>query len=197
MANDVEIIIKGDDSDAQRALDRTKRSLRDVGKTVRNVGLGMAAFGAAAVLAGCGYTTGYRMPDGVQRMFVPIFANETFPLRREIEYDLTRAVKQELELRSDVQLVSENDADARLDGTVVSFREAPLTEGPLDVEQETSIDVTVQVRLVRISDDRVLFEGPIHDHATFSIIRGQSVADARAEAIQEIAERLVSELEAW
>lgn len=57
MANDVEIRITGDDSDAQRALDRTKRSLKDVSKTVRNVGLGMAAFGAAAVLAGKSFIT--------------------------------------------------------------------------------------------------------------------------------------------
>ena len=46
-------------------------------------------------LVGCGYTLGYRRPEGVFNLAVPVFRNETFPLRREIEIELTRAVRQE------------------------------------------------------------------------------------------------------
>ena len=86
----------------------------------------------AVAVASCGYTTGYRMPEGVYQIAVPTFANETFPLRREIEYDITRAVRQELELRTDVQIVPAARADHVLEGTVISFVEGVITEEAFD-----------------------------------------------------------------
>ncbi len=61
---------------------------------------------------GCGYSAGYKMPPGVIKLAVPMFENQTFPLRREIEYDMTRAVRQELELRTDAILVARGGEDA-------------------------------------------------------------------------------------
>ena len=151
---------------------------------------------APALTAGCGYTLGYRMPSGVHRLSVPIFANETFPLRREIEFELTRAVKRELEIRTDVELVT-GGADAILEGTIVAFREAALTEGPLDVEQESSIDLVVRFRLIRTVDREILVEQEVRDFANFSVLRGESLATARAEAVDELAERIVEALEVW
>lgn len=154
----------------------------------------------ALVCSGCGYALGYRMPEGVRTIAVPVFANETFPLRREVEYDVTRAVRRELEVRSDVRLTDRARADAVLEGTVVAFRQAVLTEDTeddRDVAAESSIHVTVQVRLVRTRDGEVLFDRRISDHATFSRLRGETIDDARNQAIDEIAERIVADLEAW
>ncbi len=146
---------------------------------------------------GCGYAAGYRLPEGVYRLAVPIFENKTFPLRREVEYDLTRALRQELELRSDARLVPRKRADAVLEGTVLSFTEEVLTEGRLDTVQESSVSMRVGIRLVRTSDGSAIFEREISDSASFSVLRGETVADARQEAINEIAERIVAELESW
>lgn len=148
-------------------------------------------------LVGCGYRLGYQMPANVYRMAVPMFRNETFPLRREFEFDLTRAVRRELELRTDAQLVSSDHADAVLNGTIVDIRERVLTEGPLDSIQESSIAVTVAIQLVRRSDDTVLVNRIITDHAAFSAVDGENIDTARQEALGEIAERIVAALEQW
>ena len=155
--------------------------------------------GALLLLAvsGCGYTLGYRVSEGTVRLAVPMFENQTLPLRREVEFDLTRAVRQQLELRSDVHLVSVANADAVLKGTVVSFRELVLAEGARDAIHESSIDVAVRVRLERLTDGQVLLDEMVTDSAPYSVLRGESLDDARPEAIDKIAQRIVAGIEAW
>lgn len=157
------------------------------------------ALGACALVTGstgCGYHLGYRMPERVQRLAVPVFRNDTFPLRREIEFDLTRAVRQELELRTDVQLVSSAEAEAVLEGVILSFKERVLTEGPLDRIDESSLAVAVRMRLRR-ADGTLLFERLVRDDAAYSRRDGETLEDARRRAIQDIAERIVVYLEEW
>lgn len=44
------------------------------------------------LVCGCGYAAGYRLPGGVEVVNVPVFDNQTFPLRRDVELDLTRQI---------------------------------------------------------------------------------------------------------
>lgn len=148
-------------------------------------------------LVGCGYTLGFRRPEGVYKLAVPVFRNETFPLRREIEIDLTRAVRQQFDVHTDLELVQQADADAVLDGIVLVFDEAVVTEGALDTVLESSIAVTVRIRLTRRSNGSEILARDITDHVAFSRRGGESIEDARAEAVREIAARIVAEVEAW
>ncbi|MGE4618273.1 MAG: LPS assembly lipoprotein LptE, partial [Planctomycetota bacterium] len=109
-------------------------------------------------MMGCGYSPGYRLPRGVQEIAVPVFRNETIPFRRNIEFDLTRAVKRELQLRSEARLVSEDSSDAVLRGTVLDFRQGVLVEGSNGAIEEVGIVVRVGLQLVRTRDQRVLLE---------------------------------------
>ncbi|MEM7167034.1 MAG: LPS assembly lipoprotein LptE, partial [Planctomycetota bacterium] len=125
-------------------------------------------------LGGCGYTLGYHHVAGVQRLAVPEFRNETFPLRREFGKDLTRSVRQELQIRTDYDVVgSSSEADTILLGSVVSVRERVLSEGPLDRVEESSLTVVVDVELVRIGDGTVLAERRITDNADFTVVGGR------------------------
>ena len=153
--------------------------------------------GVVLLVSGCGYTLGYRLPEGVFRLAVPTFRNETFPLRREIEQELTRAVRRELELRTDANLVESRRADAVLEGTVLSFQEAVVTEGARDVATERSIEVVTRIRVFRTKDGTDILNTEIRDHETFSVFAGETQEDARARAVRKIAERIVVELEAW
>ncbi|MAW76265.1 MAG: hypothetical protein CMJ95_02585 [Planctomycetes bacterium] len=148
-------------------------------------------------IIGCGYSPGYRLPRGVQKISVPVFLNETIPFRRDIEFDLTRAVKRELQLRTEAHLVSEQSADAVLRGTVLDFRQGVLVEGSEGAIQEVGIVVRVALSLIRTRDQRLLLERVVEDMASFSGSAGESIEDARAEAVGEIARRLVAELEPW
>jgi hypothetical protein len=149
-------------------------------------------------LGGCGYSSGYRLPDGVGSLAVPIFRNETFPLRRDVEIDLTREVKEELRLRSDARVVADAyQADAVLEGVILEFQEGVLTEGALDQVQESGIVIRVRIRLVRTRDGSQLVEREISDYAAFSNQAGETIEVARAEAVRELARRIVAELEPW
>ncbi|MGE3163451.1 MAG: LPS assembly lipoprotein LptE [Planctomycetota bacterium] len=154
----------------------------------------VALWVVAASIAGCGYTLGFREPAGVERLAVPTFRNETFPIRREIEFELTRAVRQQLELGTDFVLSSEDRADATLEGTVVGVQQRVLTEGPLDRVEETSLTVTVHIQLVR-RDGAVLLDRWVTDNAAFFVTGGETEDDARQEAVAQLAERIVASLE--
>ena len=150
-----------------------------------------------SITVGCGYSPGYRLPRGVQKISVPVFRNETIPFRKDIEFELSRAVKRELQLRSEARLVSAEDADAVLHGTVLEFRQGVLVEGSDGAIQEVGIVVRVGLSLVRQRDQRVLLERVVEDMASFSSSAGETIADSRSEAVNEIARRLVAELEPW
>ena len=62
-----------------------------------------------AAAAGCGYTPGYRTPASVSTISVPIFDNHTFPLRREVEYDLTSAFRRQIQSRTALSIVDHGD----------------------------------------------------------------------------------------
>ncbi|MCI0651257.1 MAG: LPS assembly lipoprotein LptE [Planctomycetes bacterium] len=151
----------------------------------------------ACAICGCGYSSGYRLPEGIYTIAVPIFRNETFPLRREVEYDVTRAVRQELESRTDLAFAARESADGVLEGAVVHFQEGVLSEGRLDAVQESDLYLTVRMKLTRTRDGEVLFEREVADHAAYSALRGETLEVARREAVSEIARRLVAELESW
>ena len=62
----------------------------------------------------------------------------------------------------------------------------------LDVVEESSLTVVVDVQLVRVGDGTVLAERRITDNADFAVIGGETAEDARREAIAKIAARIVA-----
>lgn len=159
-----------------------------------------AAFALLLLLAvsGCGYSSGYTLPDGVRTIAVPIFRNETMPLRRDIELDVTRAVKRELQYRSDARVVAEAEyADAVLEGIVIDFQQGVLSEGAGDAVQESGISIVARTRLIDARDGRVIAEWSVSDYAAFSNLLGETIDVARDEAVRELARRIVVAIEPW
>ena len=71
------------------------RSSRRAGSTVSTGGavMGLGLWGLLLAGPGCGYSLGYRAPTGVETIAIPIFQNVTFPLWREVEYEVTESEK--------------------------------------------------------------------------------------------------------
>src|SRR4051795_13456986 len=98
------------------------------------------------LLAGCGYThTGddpsasyqwrslYR--EDVKTVAVPIFQNKTF--RRGVEFQLTRALVQQIEAKSLYKVVPKERADTILDGEITEVRlQNVSTDSQLAIPQE-------------------------------------------------------------
>jgi hypothetical protein len=146
---------------------------------------------------GCGYSLGYRLPPRVHTVAVPIFANTTFPLRREIEFELTSAFRQELQARAGLRIVDESSSpDLVVRGRILEFREWVIAEGRLDQKTESSVVARVELSIENYLEGTVR-PARIYDAEPFSIEAGESFALGRRRAIQNLAEKLVLALEDW
>jgi len=147
--------------------------------------------------AGCGYSLGYRAPTGVKTIAVPMFNNLTFATRREIEYDLTSAVRKEIQTRTPLALTDSEDSDMTLHGTVRDFRQRLIAEGRVvnrAIEQTIVIGVEIRVEDYvnqRVWKERVTVQEPV------SLQVGETIADGRRRAIRNLAEKIVELLGTW
>ena len=90
---------------------------------------------------------------GIHTVRVPIFQNRTFA--RGLEFDLTRAVVREIELKTPYKVVgADQDADTELTGTIVSLTKGTLNVNPLGEvrEQETNLTVEIVWRNLRTGE---------------------------------------------
>ncbi|MGQ9589642.1 MAG: LPS assembly lipoprotein LptE [Planctomycetota bacterium] len=162
-------------------------------------GVGRAAYSAclsAALACGCGYTLGYRAPPGVETVAVPIFQNSTFPLRRDVEYEITSRFREELQARTPLRLVDSGSADLVILGTVRQYRDPTVAEGPRDERIESVLIVAVDL-VVEDYVNGVRSEVGVEVVEPFSDQRGETARDVRARAFKNLAERMAIAVEAW
>ncbi len=149
------------------------------------------------VSAGC-YNVGVKPPAGVSSIFVPFVKNETFPYEREIEYDMTRELRRQIEVQSAcIPVTSEAAADAILRAVVKSYRQTVVAEDRQDrpLYAHATIDVHVDFRRVG-PDGEVFFRDTVHDQFTFRTDTG--FAAARREIIHRVVDRILAEaLNSW
>ena len=162
-------------------------------RVLRQVGVSVVAI---VLLSGCGYTLGYRVPEGVQTIAVPIFDNQTFPLRREIEYQLTQAFRREIQVRTELVLTDESSADLVVFGKIRRFHEHSVGENRFDRKIESNIDVIVDL-IVEDHRNGKRWEHRVVRVEPLSIDRGETFDTAAARAIANLAERLVTRIEHW
>jgi len=152
--------------------------------------------GIALGASGCGYGLGYQAPPSVSRVAVPIFDNQTFPLRREIEYDLTSEFRKAIQTRTSLVLTSEADADMIIFGAIKDFQERVVAEGVNDQKLESTIFIRVHLivedyRNARRWEQRVEVAEPLSTEV------GQPIQTATVRAIQKLADRMLDAVEYW
>jgi outer membrane lipopolysaccharide assembly protein LptE/RlpB len=115
------------------------------------------------LLSGCGYHTaghGGQLPESVKTIAVPAFKNETLTYR--IDQMLTAAVVREFTTRTHYRIVNNagDDADATLQGTVLSSVATPLTYDS-NTGRTASVLVVVSMRVILTQrDGKVLYQNP-------------------------------------
>lgn len=151
--------------------------------------------GLIGLLAGCGYTAGPLLPEGVRRIAVPIAQNESLYRHAEVTY--TRELKQELLRRSGARVVDRGEADAILETRIVEVPRNALVEDAVDQILEDAILVRVAVRLYDPRDGVDLvppFE--VARRAERIVPRGETIATAIDEALRDVARETVLRIEA-
>lgn len=160
---------------------------------------------ATAVLAGCAsYRVGNSSlyaPD-VQTVYVPIVVSDSF--RRDLGERLTEAIMKEIEEKTPYKVVGSPEADSILSTRLVGDRKNVTIENQNDDPRAIELLLTAEVtwlnrRRIPIQPPQAipLPPGLVDVGQTSSLIPavGQSLATSQQQAIERLAEQIVSTME--
>lgn len=140
----------------------------------RVAGLVMAA--ALGALSGCGYSFHGTLPDHIKTIAVPIFVNRT--QQPAVESVITRAIVDAFATNGRLRVVRAEDADAILDGEVISYGVGPIAVDPSFAVQQYRLAVTLNLRLRDVRRNELLFQ-----HANFTEQADFRVAGSVAQTL--------------
>lgn len=158
-----------------------------------------------ALLCGC---ASYRMgneslyaPD-VQTVYVPMIRSESF--RRDLGERLTEAVVKEIELKTPFKVVGTPDADSILSATLIADTKRVTIENANDDPRANEIAMYAEVTWLnrrreplRLPSTIVLPPEMLEVNQTAALLpeAGQSVAVSQQQAIERLAQQIVSTME--
>ncbi len=147
-----------------------------------------------ALISGCGYSTKSLISRKINSIYIPVFDNTTF--RRGLEFELTKAVKDEIMSKTNLRIVQKDSADTILYGTIRSVTEGILTQDITDNIVESRLTIHVGIKLKDRRTGRVLIsENDLKNSAEFIVKRGETIDSAAEEGLAELAKVIVYHLE--
>lgn len=157
----------------------------------------LLVFALLLLLVGCGYHfsgQGGALPGGVQRVYIPLFANHTAKPR--VENLLSSRVSEVFARNSNVTLVEQvEQAEAVLEGVISAYSAAALSYNQNDDISEYRATLTVEAKLRRVDDGRLLWSGVLSWDENYIAADDKSrQSDLEGQAIDEIVLRLSEEL---
>ena len=150
---------------------------------------------AALLVTACGYSTGSLVSDDYTTIAVPIFDNTT--KRHDLEWEVTRAVVEELQSRTHLVVVPEDaDPDLVLKGNLVDVDEESLSRRKRQRPRDSVVFVTaeVEVRDTRTGED-IVPRRRVSEREAYTYYANENERTARQEAVRSLAERVVQQLE--
>ncbi len=147
-----------------------------------------------ALISGCGYTTKSLISRKINSIYIPIFENNTF--RRGLEFDLTKAVKDEIMSKTKLRIAQKDNSDTILTGQITKVSEAMLSSDLADNIVESRVSIYVDIKLVDRRTGRTLVdEKNVQHSAEFVVGRGENINTASQESMALLAETIVNHLE--
>ena len=146
----------------------------------------------SVAFAGCGYHlagTGTSLPEHINTIGVPIFANNTQGY--EVEQKITQAVSTLLIQRGKYKVLPESEGtDALLKGTITSISLVPITFNADGRAREYNVIITAKVIFTDQLDDKILFTNPgFVFRGQYEIDQSQiAYFDRQSQAVDDIAE---------
>lgn len=157
----------------------------------------LTAFVALLLLVGCGYHFPGKsgtLPGGVQRLQIPLFANHTAKPR--LENQLSSRVSEVFARNPQLTLVERADqAEAVLEGVIRTYSSAALSYNQNDDISEYRATLTVEAKLRRVDDGRLLWSGLLSWDEKYIAADDKGLqSDLEDQAIEEMVLRLAEEL---
>ncbi|MBI3863589.1 MAG: hypothetical protein HY290_16990 [Planctomycetia bacterium] len=152
--------------------------------------------------AGCGYQIGAPFSPEIRSVHVPIFKSNSN--RRFIEYQLTEAVNKQIQQRSHMRLVKEEEADTRLTGRIIDMRKSALGQTQNSDARELQFNLLVEVTWEDLRTGKILAQQRVPlppemlqlaAQAEAAPEVGQSLATADQTVIDRLARNIVDMME--
>lgn len=149
---------------------------------------------AAPALTGCiGLQQGNVFPVDHDAVYVSYFTNETF--YRDLEFQLTEQVVNEILSSPGLKLSSKADAEVLLTGRIVDVTQHVLAEDKAQTPIARSTTVTVEISLVDAHTGALLKKKRLSSHGQSVPALGQDTQFAQQEAFRYLARDIVRELQ--
>ncbi|MGH7179135.1 MAG: LPS assembly lipoprotein LptE, partial [Tepidisphaeraceae bacterium] len=134
--------------------------------------------------------------EDVKTVAVPIFQNKAF--RRGVEFQLSRAVVQQIEAKSPYKVVPKDRADTILEGEITSLRLQDVSDdAQLAIPQEQLYVVTVDFVWKDLRTGRILVERRnFQQTATFYPTLGEGEFVGSQQSVEQLALAIVQEMQA-
>ena len=140
---------------------------------MKRAGRALALGLLVAAGAGCGYSFRGTLPEHIQTVAVPVFANRTGEPR--IESLLTNAVVEAFSTNGRLRVVKREDADAVLEGEVVGYTVQSISYDSQANVRQYRLLVTMNLKLLDIRRSAVLFEEHgLREKADFQVMNAVS-----------------------
>ena len=146
---------------------------------------------AFVLVSGCGYSQKSLIDRKINTIYISIFENNTFV--RGIEFDIAKAVKDEIMSRTSLRIVQKDSADVIMTGEIGGSAQAALSQSRDNIV-ESSVSISASVTLLDTRTGRSM-GGGAGGGASFIVDRGENVQSATEEAIANLARVLVGNLE--
>ena len=149
------------------------------------------------LLAGCGYNfpgQGGSLPGDVQKVYLPLFANRTAEpyLETLLSNDLSEVLSRNGNIS---QVESRQQAEAVLEGTIISYTSKALSYDKNDDVGEYRATIGVEVKLRQVEDNKLLWQGTVVMDDEYLAADDKNVQeDLERDAIEEISPRIAEEV---
>ncbi len=129
-------------------------------------------------------------------MAVPIFTNKSFD--QGVEFTLTKALVNQIELRTPYKVVPRDRADTILEGEIVGVKTNTLSQGPANsLPQEQILTFNVNFTWKNLSTGKILTQRRNFEQtAVFYPTLGEGMFTGNQQAVEKLAAAITTEMQA-
>ncbi len=170
----------------------TKKSPR---RRSGRVGVRLAVAWAVPLWMACGYSTSSRTAKDIKSIYVPFFENLT--AEPNLEISVTERVINLLVTDNTLKVVSEDAADAILDGRIIEFKNQPFSfNQDLNAEEYIVVVKVVVTLFNRRTNEPIWQDRSFQGDGSYFIEQvgeeGRTFDDAVDESLREITDRILN-----
>jgi outer membrane lipopolysaccharide assembly protein LptE/RlpB len=151
---------------------------------------------AALAAAACGYTFRGTLPEHIQTIAIPVFANHT--AEPAVENAITRAVAEAFSTNGRLRVVTPERADSILEGVITGYELLSIAYDPSANVRQYRLLVTMNLSFRDVRENKMLFQrSGFQERADFRVLGAVSEtlaleADALRVAAVQIGQAVVS-----